>query len=294
MKRAILIVGPTAVGKTAAAIGLARQLDTEIISADSRQCYRELDIGVARPSPAELSEIPHHFIASHSILDPLNAGSYEQQSLRVAGEIFERKDSLVVVGGTGLYIRAFCEGLDEVPPADPDVRDEVARGFASGGIQWLQEEIRLKDPAFYERGEIQNPHRLMRALEVVRSTGRSIFSYRKSTPKQRPFSIRKYGMQLPKEVLMQRIRSRVEEMIRKGLVEEVRSLLPYRAAGPLQTVGYAEIFDHLDGKYSLQEAMERIITHTWQYAKRQYTWFRRDPDIEWVDEAEDGWYKKIL
>ncbi len=281
MKKAFVIVGPTAVGKTAAAIELALRYDTEIISADSRQCYQELNIGVARPSPAELATVKHHFIASHSILDPLDAGKFEVQSLEKASEIFSRKDHLVLVGGTGLYVRAFCEGLDEVPASDPGVRDQVVQGFESNGIQWLQEQIRVKDPEFFTKGETKNPRRMMRALEVMLATGRSILSFRGKKKKERPFQILKYGLQLPKEKLLSNISHRTDKMISEGLVEEVRSLSSYRQLGPLQTVGYAEIFSYLDGKITIQEAISQINTHTWHYAKRQYTWFRKDLEVRW-------------
>jgi tRNA dimethylallyltransferase len=284
MKKAFVIVGPTAVGKTSAAIRLAQEFNTEIISADSRQCYRELNIGVARPTPGELAAVPHHFIASHSILEPLNAGQFEQQSLQKAREIFAYRDVLVVVGGTGLYIKAFCEGLDEIPSTDPDTRQQVIHGYETHGIDWLREQVSEKDPEFFGKGETKNPQRLMRALEVVLSTGRSIFSFRNQEKKQRDFEIVKLGLQLPKEKLVENISVRTDEMISEGLVDESKTLLPFRELGPLQTVGYAEMFDYLDGKTSLEKAIELIKTHTWQYAKRQYTWFRKDVEVQWVEE----------
>jgi tRNA dimethylallyltransferase len=287
MKKAFVIVGPTAVGKTAAAVALAQKFNTEIISADSRQCYREPNIGVARPSPGELAAIPHHFIASHSIHEPFNAGQFEQQSLQKAGEIFSDHDELVLVGGTGLYIKAFCEGLDEIPSADPDTRQQVIHGYETNGMDWLREQIREKDSEFFGKGETQNPRRMMRALEVVLSTGRSIFSFRNQEKKKRDFEIIKLGLQLPKEKLVENISVRTERMVREGLVEEARTLMPFRELGPLQTVGYAEMFDHLDGKISLEKAIELIKTHTWQYAKRQFTWFRKDVEIKWGDNALD-------
>ncbi len=281
-KKAYIIAGPTAVGKTSFAISLASHFGTEIISADSRQCYKELNIGVARPSPTELASVPHHFIATHSILEPLNAGSYETQALAKATEIFASHDQLVVVGGTGLYLKAFCEGLDEIPPGDPDIRSQVIQGYETQGMEWLREKIRTMDPGYYAKGEMKNPQRIMRALEVVIATGRSILSYRKGEKKKRDFEITKFGLQLPKEELVHNISNRVDQMIRDGLVDEARALLPFRESGPLQTVGYTEIFDHLDGNTSLSQAIELIKTHTWQYAKRQFTWFRKDPGIKWV------------
>ena len=288
MKKAFVIVGPTAVGKTTAAIELALRYETEIISADSRQCYEELNIGVARPSPEELDSVKHHFIASDSIHKPLDAGKFEQQSLQKAAEIFSRKDHLVVVGGTGLYIKAFCEGLDDIPSADPDIRQQVVQGYETNGFGWLQDQVREKDPEFFQKGETKNPQRMMRALEVVLASGRSILSFRSKEKKGRDFEIIKYGLQLPKEKLISNISHRTDKMISEGLVEEVRSLLPYRHFGPLQTVGYTEIFSHLDGKISLDEAIAQIKTHTWQYAKRQYTWFRKDGEVSWVEGWGDG------
>jgi tRNA dimethylallyltransferase len=286
MKKAFVIVGPTAVGKTSAAIRLAQEFNTEIISADSRQCYRELNIGVARPTPGELAAVPHHFIASHSILEPLNAGQFEQQSLQKAREIFAYRDVLVVVGGTGLYIKAFCEGLDEIPSTDPDTRQQVIHGYETRGMDWLREQVSEKDPEFFGKGETKNPQRLMRALEVVLSTGRSIFSFRNQEKKQRDFEIVKLGLQLPKEKLVENISVRTDEMISEGLVDESKTLLPFRELGPLQTVGYAEMFDYIDGKTSLEKAIELIKIHTWQYAKRQYTWFRKDREIQWMGEIK--------
>lgn len=282
-KTAYIIAGPTAAGKTSFAINLASHFGTEIISADSRQCYKELNIGVARPSPSELATVPHHFIASHSILEPLNAGSYETQALTAAAGIFANHDQLIVVGGTGLYIKAFCEGLDDIPTGDPDIRSQVMHGYEIHGMEWLKEEIRAKDPGYYSKGEVKNPQRMMRALEVVMATGRSILSFRKGEQKKRDFEIIKYGLQLSKEELILNISNRVDRMITDGLVEEVRSLLPFRESGSLQTVGYTEIFDHLDGNSSLSQAIELIKTHTWQYAKRQLTWFRKDPGIKWMN-----------
>jgi tRNA dimethylallyltransferase len=279
----IIIVGPTAVGKTAAAVRLAQQLQTKIISADSRQCYRELNIGVAKPSPAELSAVPHYFIDSHSIRETVNAATFETLALQWADDIFRESDTVVMVGGTGLYIKAFTDGLDDIPPTDPGIRQRLQLAYEEQGIGWLQEEMGRYDPAFFAEGEIHNPRRLLRALEVRLSTGRSILSYRSGQPRQRPFTIRKIGLHLPKEELHRRIHDRVDEMMAQGLIEEVMGLLPYRTHNALQTVGYREIFDYLDGKCSLDEAVTNIKTNTRRYAKRQLTWFRKDPAVEWID-----------
>ena len=283
MKSAIIVAGPTASGKTAFAIELAKHFGTEIISADSRQCYREMKIGVARPSEEELASVPHHFIASHSIAEDLNAGSFERYALDVADTLFSKHDVIVITGGTGLYIQAFCEGIDPMPEVPDAIRREVISGYGTKGLIWLQKELQHRDPAFWEVAEQQNPQRLMRALEVLNATGRSIMEFRSRKKQERPFRIVKLGLQLPKDILHERIHTRVDRMMEEGLLNEVRSLLPYRNHNALQTVGYRELFDHLDGKYTLPEAVEKVKTNTRHYAKRQMTWFSKDPDIQWVN-----------
>ena len=284
-KTVIIIAGPTAAGKTALAIELAKSLDTEIISADSRQCYREMNIGVARPSPAELATVKHYFIASHTIQSAVNAAGFEQYALQIAEQLFKRHDTIVMVGGTGLYIKAFCEGLDVMPQVPASVRTRIVEQYENNGISWLQQELRTRDPLFFETGEIENPHRLMRALEMVTHTGRSIREFQSNKRTTRPFNIIKIGIAPPKNILHQQITRRVHQMMSDGLLEEVRSLVPYRHLGPLQTVGYKEIFAYLDRQTTLDEAVENIIIHTRQYAKRQLTWFRKDPEITWVEPA---------
>ncbi len=280
-KTIIIIAGPTASGKTAVALQFAKYFNTEIISADSRQCFKELNIGVARPSAEELQQVKHHFIASHSIQEDVTAATFEEYALQKVNELFQQHDVVVMVGGTGLYIKAFCEGLDAIPVIDPAIRQQVIMGFEEKGLSWLQEQLRQKDPLFYEKGEMQNPQRMMRALEVAEATGQSIFSFRKKEKVQRDFNILKAGLDIPKEQLHQHIHARVDKMIAAGLVDEVRSVMPYRQLNALQTVGYAEIFGYLDGKISLEKAIEQIKTNTRQYAKRQLTWFRKDAAIQW-------------
>lgn len=275
------MVGPTAVGKTSVAIQLAKHLQTEIISADSRQCFKELNIGVARPSADELREVKHHFIASHSIHEEITAASFEQYALQATRELFKRVDTIVVVGGTGLYIKAFCEGLDDIPAVSPSIRERIADNYNKQGLAWLQQEVKQKDPDFYTSGEIQNPQRMMRALEVVEATGRSILSFRKGKKADRDFAIIQVGLELPKELLHQRINARVDQMMETGLLEEVKRLQPWKHVNALQTVGYTELFDYLDGNLTLEKAVERIKINTRQYAKRQITWFRKDEKIVW-------------
>jgi len=277
------VAGPTAVGKTGFGILLAKALKTEIISADSRQCFSELSIGVARPSEEELAAVPHHFIASHTVAEDLNAGYFEQYALQKAGELFQQHDAVVMVGGTGLYIKAFCEGIDPMPVVPPEVREAIIAEYETKGLIWLQSELKHKDPAFWAVAEQQNPQRLMRALEVFNATGKSITVFRSAQKKQRNFEIIKIGLEMPMEVLTARINQRVDQMIKDGLLSEARSVMNYRNKSALQTVGYKEMFDHLDGKISLEEAIQQIKLHTRQYAKRQMTWFRKDPEFTWYD-----------
>ena len=281
-KTIFIITGPTASGKTSMALQLAKQYNTQIISADSRQCFRETNIGVAKPSAEELASVKHYFINSHSIHEDVSAATFEQYALNAAAEIFQNNDVGVMAGGTGLYIKAFCEGLDEIPGVPAEIRDKIIHQYQEKGMQWLQEELKTHDPVYYAEGEIHNPQRVMRALEVKVATGRSIKDFQRKTKVTRDFNIIKYGIDISKEQLLENISLRVDKMVEDGLVEEVRSLLPYRNLNALQTVGYTEIFDHLDGKMSLAEAVERIKTNTRQYAKRQMTWFKKDPQIQWI------------
>jgi tRNA dimethylallyltransferase len=282
----IIVCGPTAVGKTAVAIALAKHFHTEIISADSRQCFKEMKIGVARPSEKELKQVKHHFIASHSVHDSISAAAFENIALEKVNELFKTHDAVVMTGGTGLYIKAFCEGLDLIPEIDPVIRGKIIAGYEEKGLAWLQNEIQLKDPGFYKAGEMQNPQRIMRALEVAEATGKSILEYRKGSKAPRNFNIIKIGLELPKEKLHQNINTRIDNMIESGLVEEVKKLLPCKHLNALQTVGYSEIFNHFAGKISLTTAVEEIKKNTRQYAKRQMTWFRKDRDIKWFMPAQ--------
>jgi tRNA dimethylallyltransferase len=281
-KKVIIVLGPTAVGKTAVAIQLAQHFNTSIISADSRQCFKELNIGVAKPSTAELQMVPHYFIDTHSVKDEMNAALFEQLALQWTDEIFSEKDTAIVVGGTGLYIKAFCEGLDDMPPVSMKIRNEIQDAFQKNGLRWLQEQIKEHDILFYESGEILNPQRIIRALEVKTATGNSILSYRKNALKKRPFDIVKIGLQLPKDLLHRNINSRVDAMMEHGLANEVKALLPYRHLNALRTVGYSELFDWLDGKISIEEAVELIKQNTRHYAKRQMTWFKKDSSVKWM------------
>jgi len=281
-----IICGPTAIGKTAFAIELAQALGTEIISADSRQCYQELGIAVAKPSVQELAMVPHHFINSHSIHESVNAGVFEQYALQKAAELFQQHRQIVMVGGTGLYIKAFTEGMDEMPTIAPAIRAQVVKDYEQNGLAWLQQQIQLHDPAFWMQSEQQNPQRLMRALEFKLSTGDSILNFRKAEKKQRPFKIIKIGLELPREVLNQRINQRVDRMVASGLIQEAKALIPFQSNNALQTVGYQELFAHFNGEISEAMAIEQVKQHTRQYAKRQMTWFKKEASIFWMDAAK--------
>jgi tRNA dimethylallyltransferase len=280
----IVIVGPTAVGKTAFAIALAHHLNTQIISADSRQCYNELNIGVAKPTAAELAAVKHHFISSHSINQEVNAGVFEKYALDAAAQIFKTNATAVMVGGTGLYIKSFCAGIDLMPAIDAAIRNTIITDYAINGLEWLQQEVAAKDPIYWESThEKNNPQRLMRALEIVLATGKSITSFQSAQKVARPFNILKIGLSMPREILNNRIGDRVDAMIQEGLLEEVQGLLPMAHLNALQTVGYQEIFAHLRGEISLQDAVTGIKQHTRQYAKRQMTWFTKDASVNWLE-----------
>lgn len=282
-KSCTIILGPTAVGKTNAAIEYALHQSTSIISADSRQCYKELAIGVAKPSTEQLTRVDHYFINSHSIYDNVNAQVFEKYALDKVHTIFLDHDTVVMVGGTGLYIKAFCEGFDEVPSINSDIRNEIISNFKNQGINWLVHEIKEHDPEYFIQGEIKNPQRMMRALEVKKATGRSITSFRSGKTKTRDFRILKIGLQLPRAELNQQIDNRVDQMIKQGLVMEAETLYPQKHLNALQTVGYRELFDFFEGLISLDEAIAKIKVNTRRYAKRQMTWFKKDPGITWID-----------
>ena len=280
-KTVIIIAGPTAVGKTSIAIQLAKHFNTEIISADSRQCFKELNIGVARPSSEELASVPHYFIASHSIHHKVDAVVFEKYALEKLEMIFKNHNVAIMVGGTGLYIKAFCEGMDEMPEIPETTRQQIIDSYNENGIEWLQQQLKEKDPEFYAKGEMKNPQRMMRALEIKETTRKSILELRSGNKIKRDFKIIKIGLELPKEELHRNIHARVDKMLETGLVEEVKSLNAFRHLNALQTVGYVEIFEYLDGSISLETATKKIKTNTRQYAKRQMTWFKKDDSIKW-------------
>lgn len=285
-KYCVIVTGPTASGKSSIAIQLAQHFRTEIISADSRQCFKELNIGVAKPSAKQLQDVKHYFINSHSIHEEVNAAVFEEYALEKVNRIFVSHETAVMVGGTGLYIKAFCEGLDDIPAAPKKIREEIESAYKARGMEWLQIEVKKHDPEFYAVGEIHNPRRLMRALEVRKTTGKSLINFRIGNSVPRNFKIIKIGLQIPKVQLHQQINTRVDEMILNGLVDEVKSLLPNQYLNALQTVGYSEIFDYLRGKITLPSAIDQIKQNTRQYAKRQMTWFRKDKEIIWFGSGQ--------
>lgn len=280
-----IVVGPTAVGKTKYAIELAQKLKTEIISADARQCYKELNIGVARPSNAELASVPHHFIASHSIHDTVNAGIFEEYAFNKTEELLAQYGSVVMVGGTGLYVKAFAEGMDAIPAIDPAIRLQIQKEVSNNGLAWLQGQVEALDPRYWtaaDLGEKQNAQRLSRALEVVLGTGQSILHFQQQQKKPRPFAIQKIGLEMPRAQLYERINQRVVEMVKMGLEAEVKALLPHFHLNALQTVGYHEWVSYFKGEQPIEKVIEAIQQNTRHYAKRQMTWFKKDASIQWT------------
>jgi tRNA dimethylallyltransferase len=279
----IVVAGPTAVGKTAAAIKLAQHFNTVVVSADSRQFFREMSIGTAKPDTEELTAAEHYFINSHSITESFSVGDFEKQGLALLDELFKAHDKVILAGGSGLYIKAICEGFDDLPVADISVRDKLNRQLEEEGITPLQEKLKQADPGYYAQVDLNNPQRIIRALEVFETTGKPFSSYRNATINKRPFNIIKLALDMPREKLYERINLRVDLMVKQGLIDEVTALLPYRELNALNTVGYAELFDYFDGKTSLNEALLLIKQNTRRFAKRQLTWFRKDKDFIWFD-----------
>lgn len=283
------IVGPTAIGKTAVSINLAKDLETVIISADSRQFFKEMKIGTAKPTPEELSEIRHYFIDSLSIHDEYNAGMFETEALGLLQKLYKEKDIIIMAGGSGLYCKAVWEGFDEMPVVDPEVREKLNAELHQKGLKKLVLELEDRDPEYFKKVDKNNPQRIVRALEIIRSTGKKYTYFRnRKTSNPRFFKTLKAGLELDREVVYKRIDDRMDQMIDQGLFEEAKRLYPFKAFNALQTVGYTEIFDYLDGKYDYHEAVRLLKRNSRRYAKRQLTWFKRDPDITWFrpDEYE--------
>lgn len=281
-KRLIVIVGPTAIGKTSLAIGLAKHLHTEIISADSRQFFKEMRIGTAVPTAVELGEAKHHFIQNRSITADYSVGSYEKDALELIDQLFLKHDDLLVVGGSGLYVDAITKGLDYFPNIPPEIKNRVHSDFEKHGIEFLQNKLKELDPNYFNSVDLDNPMRLIRALEVCLTEGRPYSSYLNKKVADRNFQITYIGIEAPREIIYQRIELRVDHMIKEGLLEEAKSLLPYKELNALNTVGYKELFAYFNGETSLEEAVSEIKKNTRRFAKRQGTWFRKNQDIHWV------------
>lgn len=285
-KTLIVIAGPTAIGKTELAISLANFFSTEILSADSRQFFKEMAIGTAKPTPDQLSRAKHHFVDFLSVNDFFSAGDFELAALNQLKEIFENKNVALMVGGSGLYIRALCEGFDRFPDIDPSFREQLNAELDLNGLESLLSELQASDPEYYEEVDKSNPQRVIRALEVYRATGSSFSSFRSNQNHQRDFQIIKIGLDMDREQLYGRINNRVDEMMKEGLLNEVKSLYPFKNLNALQTVGYSELFRFMDGEISLEEAVALIKQNTRRYAKRQLTWFRKEPGLLWFSPSQ--------
>lgn len=282
MQQLIVIEGPTASGKTSLAVTLAKKLNTVVLSADSRQFYKELSIGTAKPTLNEMEGVPHYFIDSHPVSTPVSAAQFEAEAMELIQGELAHYEKLVLVGGSGMFIDALCLGLDPIP-TDPAVQDTLRKELERTGIEPLLKELEDTDPEFYNQVDKQNPMRILRALEVIRSTKIPFSTWRKNVLPKRPFEVVRFVINHPREVLYERINLRVDGMIEAGLIEEVKSVSEYRNLTALQTVGYKEVFDYLDGKTDLSTCISKIKQHTRNYAKRQLTWFRKHPDTIWLD-----------
>lgn len=277
----IVLAGPTAVGKTDLSLQIAKQFETEILSADSRQCYVEMNIGTAKPSPEELAAVKHHFINSHTINNQISAGQYESYALEVLEQVFTKKQVAIMTGGSGLFLDAVMKGFDQIPEIEPEIRKKLNERLATEGLTSLVDELSGVDPEYYKSADIQNPQRVIRALEVFYSCGERFSSFHSKTESNRPFDILRICLERDRQELYDRINTRVDQMIESGLVEEVKSLSKYRELPTLRTVGYQEVFPFLAGEYDLDRCIELIKQNSRRYAKRQLTWFRRDPEYNW-------------
>jgi len=283
MNNTLLVIGgPTAVGKTACGIEVAKHFGTEIISADSRQFYREPSIGTAVPSPEELDAVPHHFIQFISVTDPYNAAMFESQVLSKLRQLFQRHQVVVMVGGSGLYMEAVCRGIDDIPAADPAIREQLHRRLELEGLASLVRQLAQLDPLSHQRLDLHNPMRVMKALEVSLQTGKPYSSHLTGTPKKRPFRILRAALDMDREALYQRINNRVDRMVEQGLVEEVCRLQEFRKCTAMKMVGYRELFGYIDGSYTLPEAVDRIKNNTRKFARKQITWFRKEDRYRWI------------
>jgi tRNA dimethylallyltransferase len=283
----ITVIGPTAIGKTALAIGLAKHFKTEIISADSRQFFKEMHIGTAVPTPVELNTVPHHFIQNLSINNDYSVGDFEREALKKLIELFKKYAVVVMVGGSGLYVDAVCNGLDDFPLVDPAIRKNLKARLEETGILELQNELKKLDFVTYNQIDLENPQRLIRALEICLVSGKPYSSFLSENKSPREFNSIKIGLTASREIVYERISQRVDQMIEDGLVDEARKLFPYKNLNALQTVGYKELFSYFDGEINLEFAIEEIKKNTRRFAKRQFTWFKKDEEILWFDYLAD-------
>ena len=287
-KKLVVILGPTASGKTGLSIEVARHFGAPVLSCDSRQFYREIPIGTAAPTVEEQDGVPHYFVGNRSVTEFYNCGKFEQDALALLDELFLEYDRVVMVGGSGLYIDAVCEGMDDIPAVDPSIRPALQQRFETEGLEPLASELRRLDPEYYEKVDRQNPARVIRALEICFGTGKTYTELRRGGVKERPFEIVRIGVNMPREELYERIDRRVEAMLEAGLEAEACRVSPLRAHNALQTVGYRELFDYFDGKITREEAISLIQRNSRRYAKRQLTWFGRDPRIVWFTKNDAG------
>lgn len=287
-KYLLVVAGPTAVGKTCLSVKLAKRLDTSILSCDSRQFFKEMTVGTAKPCPHELSTVPHLFIDHLSIEDDYTVGDYEREALAVLDDLYQEKKVVLMVGGSGLYVKAVCNGLDNFPAIAKEIRADIIAEYEQNGLTFLQELLERLDPQYYAEVDLNNPQRLIRALEICVGTGKAYSSFRKQSTANRPFKTIKIGLKMDRCQLYERINQRVDTMLKEGLIEEAKKLYPYRHLNALQTVGYKELFGYFDGTHSLEKAVELIKRNTRRYAKRQMTWFRKDPNISWFHPLDVG------
>lgn len=283
MKTLVVLTGPTGVGKTELSLSVAERLGSPIVNADSRQIYRELPIGTAAPTAAEQARVPHLFVGTHTLTDRYNAGEYEREALAALEELFRTRDHVLMVGGAMLYIDAVCKGLDEMPHVSAELREQVQQQYAAKGLEWLQAQVKEADPQYFGEADIQNPQRLLHALEICLAGGRPYSSFRLGSRKERPFRVVKIGLTRPREELYTRINARVDNMLAQGLLEEVRAVESLRHLNALNTVGYKEMFRYLDGEWTLEAAADMVRQNSRHYAKRQLTWFNADPEMHWVN-----------
>lgn len=282
-KTLVVLTGPTGIGKTSLSIEIAKHFKTEIVSSDSRQIFKELSIGTAVPSKKELEAVRHHLIQTHSITENYNASRYEHEALAVLEKLFQQHNVLLLVGGSMLYIDAVCKGIDIMPDADPEIRNNLKTQLETDGIESLRLQLKQLDPTYYDKVDLKNPARIIHALEICIMTGKPYSSFRTNPQKERPFNIIKIGLNTDREALHQRINRRVDEMLKQGLIEEVRRVYPQKQLNSLNTVGYRELFDWFDGSISKEKAIELIKRNSRRYARKQITWFRRDEQMKWFE-----------